>query len=135
MSANRSAEPRLLPLKAVAAQLSIRDVRTVRRRLTELGVPILVMGRSHRVSVEALDQALTRLAITSARGRSLPRKGERGTRTGTTDGEDLRSSRAAAEPRAMARSRSKGKHRRGWVETVDEGLYRNHRVGCKASRT
>ena len=48
----------LLTPSEVAAFLRVRDRRTVRRRLAELGVPVVPFGRSYRVRAADLDRAL-----------------------------------------------------------------------------
>lgn len=54
----------LLPPAAVADLLGVRDPRTVRRRLAELGCPVVPFGRSYRVRPVDLDAAIAAAART-----------------------------------------------------------------------
>ena len=49
----------LLTPRDVAAVLSVRDRRTVRRRLADLAVPVVPFGRSYRVRSVDLERALS----------------------------------------------------------------------------
>jgi len=53
----------LLTPAEVAATLRVRDRRTVRRRLRELGVPTIPAGRSYRVRPEDLARAVAAAVV------------------------------------------------------------------------
>jgi integrase len=135
MAERVSHEARLLTLKEVAVRLSLRDVRTVRRQLAALGVPIVAIGRNHRVPAADLERALAGLPV--ARGTSTASQPPKGadTRTGKRAHEFREADENGPYFPAMARPHSKSNPRSGWVEKVEEGLYRNHRVRCRASHT
>jgi hypothetical protein len=52
----------LLTPAEVGAYLRVRDRRTVRRHLAELGVPVLPMGRGYRVRAVDLERAVAAAA-------------------------------------------------------------------------
>jgi hypothetical protein len=53
---------RLLTPAEVGAYFRVRDRRTVRRRLAELGIPVVPMGRGYRVRVVDLERAVAAAA-------------------------------------------------------------------------
>jgi integrase len=118
----------LLTLPEVALRLKLRDRRTVLRQLESAGVAVIKVGRSGRVRARHLERMLDELEWEKPEPVRGSISEERALSTKTR----LRSN---DEPPGRMREASMMDGRRGWTETLGGGLYRRHRLSCRASQS
>lgn len=130
MAPRGAATDHLITLDEAAERLGVRDSRTARRHFARRGVAIVRIGRAVRVrssDVDELIEAAGQLEAPSSEKRA-PEHGadplSRGDRNAPTP--------APGERELLVKGDAK---KRGWRESVEKGLYRAHRVACKASTT
>lgn len=120
----------LLTIAEVGEQLKVRDRRTAIRSLEHLGIPILRLGRGLRVRKSQLDAAII----------DLERRGSRLARHARSEKPASPVVNHLASP-GVRKRRDRGprtmsdRARRGWTESLGDGLFRRHRLDCRASKT
>jgi integrase len=118
----------LLTLAEVAERLKIRDRRTVLRQLDRSGVAVLKVGRSMRVRSSQLERMLEELEWMPA-GHAQEARSENSARPAWAVVPSPGGKQRAREAHPV----NAGRARRGWTEALGDGLYRRHRLSCRAS--